>query len=135
MRHLIRIAAIGVVLGLAAGPAMAQQPYGYGQPAPGYGAPPEGADGPPPPQPYGPPPPQPYAPTQPQPYGPPPPQPGYGQPPGSRCEASFDGEYRRHRFVCPMRIAKPVGAPCRCVAPPRAPGYPPGPVARGIVIP
>ena len=143
MRHLIRIAAIGVALGFAAGPAMAQQPYGYSQPAPAYGAPPEGADEPPPPQQYGPPQPQPYGPPPPQPgygqapqlgYGQPL-QPGYGQAPGSRCEASFDGEYRRHRFVCPMRIAKPVGAPCRCVAPPRAPGYPPGPVARGTVIP
>ena len=144
MRHLIRIAAIGIAAILAAAPAMAQS-YGYGAPAPAYGAPPgDPNEAPPPPPAYGPPPPQAgyaqpgygqpgYAqPGYPQPgYA----QPGYSQPPGSRCEAAFDGEYRRHRFVCPMRIAKPVGAPCRCVAPPREPGYPPRPVARGTVIP
>ena len=134
MRHLIRIAAIGMAASLAAAPALAQS-YGYGAQAPAYSAPPGDPDAPPPPPPaYGPPPPQPgYG--QPG-YGQPgDAQPGYSQPPGSRCEAAFDGEYRRHRFVCPMRIAKPVGAPCRCVAPPREPGYPPGPVARGTVIP
>lgn len=123
MRHLIRIVAIGMAASLAAAPALAQS-YGYGAPAPAYRAPQGDPGGPPPPQAYGPPPPQPgYA------------QPGYSQPPGSRCEAAFDGEYRHDRFVCPMRIAKPVGAPCRCVAAPREPGYPPGPVARGTVIP
>ena len=95
MLRVVRAVAGGIILVVAAGPAMAQ-PYGYGQQAPAYGSPPEGAYGPPPPA-----------------YGPPPPQPVYREQPGSRCEASFDGEYRRHRFVCPMRIAKPVGAPCR----------------------
>lgn len=118
MWRLIRIATIGMSFGVIAGPALAQS-YGYDAPAPAYGAPPAGAYGSPPPVAY----------------GAPPSRPGYGQPPGSRCEASFEGEYRRRRFVCPMRIAKPVGASCRCVAAPRVPGDPPGPVARGRVIP
>jgi hypothetical protein len=108
--RLARTAALGMVLASIGLPAMAQ-PYGYGPP-------------PPPPPGYGPPPP---------PADYPPPQPDYG-PPGSRCEASYPGRHHWHRFVCPMRVSKPVGAPCRCVAPP-PPGYPPEPPARGRVIP
>ena len=59
-------------------------------------------------------------------YGPPP---GYG-PPGSRCNAYLDTPYGPRERVCPMGIAKPVGAPCTC--PSRRP-Y--GPPAEGRVIP
>jgi hypothetical protein len=134
--RVMRTAAVGIMLASVALPAVAQS-YGYGSPsspppAPGYGPPPPPNYGPPPPPSYGPPPPPPtYAPEPRPAYGPPPP--AYG-PPGSRCEASFPGRYHRHRFVCPMRVSKPVGAPCHCVAPP-PPGYPPGPAAHGRVIP
>ena len=79
------------------------------------------------------------APAMAQPYGygaPPPPSyrppPPYApSPPGSRCRARFpDGQ----RLICPMRVSKPVGAPCRCIAPP-PPGYPPEPAVHGRVIP
>ena len=127
MRHLLRITTGCIMLAGMTMPAVAQQPYGYGSPQPQSQAQPQPGYGPPPQQPgYGPPPPG---------EGPPPPPPGYGPPPGSRCEASFEGGYRRHRFICPMRVGKPVGAPCRCEPPPPAPGYPPGPPARGHVIP
>ena len=76
---------------------------------------------------------QPYGYDQPQPQYQQPPA-AYGPPPGSRCEASYPGEHHHHRFVCPMRVSKPVGAPCHCVLD-TAPGYPPGPAAHGQVIP
>lgn len=114
MRHWMRTVTAGVMLGSIAMPAMAQS-YGYGSQPSAYGPPPPPAYGPPPPA-YGPP----------QQYQPP--------PPGSQCEASFERE-RRRPFICPMRVSKPVGAPCHCVAPPPAPGYAPGPSARGHVIP
>ncbi len=113
MSYAIRIAAVAGLLVALAPPASAQS-YGYGAPAPP----------PPPPPPGYPPPPGPGY----------PPPPAYGPPPGSRCEARYAGAYRHRRFVCPMRVAKPVGAPCRCVADP-APGYPPGPPIHGRVIP
>jgi hypothetical protein len=106
------IASLGIMVAAVVAPAVAQ-PYDYGTPSS------------PPPLPPS------YEPAPPR-YAPPPP--AYEPPPGSRCEASFPGEYHRRRFVCPMRVAKPVGAACRCVAPP-PPGYPPGPVAHGRVIP
>ena len=59
-------------------------------------------------------------------YGPPP---GYG-PPGSRCNSYLDTPYGPRERVCPMGVAKPVGAPCTC--PSRRP-Y--GPSAEGRVIP
>jgi len=119
MSRWMRMATAGALLALSAMPAVAQ-PYGYDQPQPQYQQPPA-AYGPPPPN-YGPPPPPSYA------------QPAYGPPPGSRCEASYPGEHHHHRFVCPMRVSKPVGAPCHCVLD-TAPGYPPGPAAHGQVIP
>ena len=54
---------------------------------------------------------------------------GYG-PPGSRCNAFFETRNGPRQRVCPMGVAKPVGAPCAC--PPRGP-Y--GPTAQGRVIP
>ncbi len=119
MSYTIRIAALAGMLVALAPPASAQS-YGYGTPAPA----------PPPPAAPGYAPPQPAAPGYPPPSYPPP---GYPPPPGSRCEATYAG-YRRRRFVCPMRVAKPIGAPCHCV-PDAAPGYPPGPPIRGRVIP
>lgn len=118
MRHSMTIAAAGACLVGATMPALAQS-YGYGPPPPAYAAPSSPT----------------YLAPQPRAYGPPVPPPSYGPPPGTRCEASFEGEYRGRHFVCPMRVVKPVGAHCRCVAPPVAPGYPPGPTARGRVIP
>ena len=116
MRRLMKTVAAAAMLASLAMPSLAQQPYGYGSPQPPAYGPPPSAEGPPPPA-----------------YGPPPP--AYGPPPGSRCEASFEGGYRHSRFVCPMRVGKPVGAPCRCLPTPPAPGYAPGPPARGRVIP
>ena len=137
MSFALRIAALAGML-LALAPPASAQSYGYGTPAqapppaPGY-APPQQPPGYPPPPPPGYPPPQ-GAPGYPPPGYPPPP-PGYAPPPpGSRCEAAYAGAYHRHRFICPMRVAKPIGAPCHCVAD-AAPGYPPGPPVRGRVIP
>ena len=111
VQRLVRSLALGVVLASCVLPAMAQQPYGYGPPpsSPEYGPPP-----PPPP-------------------GYESPRPAYG-PPGSRCDAWIPGHHHGHRLICPMRVSKPVGAPCHCFVPP-PPGYPPGPAARGQVIP
>ena len=56
-------------------------------------------------------------------------RPYYG-PPGSQCDAYFRTPYGPRQIVCPMGVAKPVGAPCRCPAP--GPYEPP---ARGHVVP
>ena len=159
MPYAIRIAAVAGILVALAPPASAQS-YGYGTPAPaapppappGYAQPQQAPGYPPPQAPPGDAPPSyappgyappgyaqpgyppPAAPGYPPPgYGSPPPQ-AYAPPPGSRCEAAYVGAYRHRRFICPMRVAKPVGAPCHCVAD-AAPGYPPGPPIRGRVIP
>ena len=154
--------AAGTLVVLA--PPASAQSYGYGAPAaappppapPGYAQPQEAPGYPPPQAPGGAPPgsalqgsaPPGYAPPgyaaqgYPPPGYPPPAAPGYPPPPpayappppGSRCEAAYVGAYRHRRFICPMRVAKPVGAPCHCVAD-TAPGYPPGPPIRGRVIP
>ena len=119
-----RFAVIAVLLGATTGTAHGQYyqqlPDGYAPPPSGYPPPggyvPQGTEGYPPPQLERPFPPQ-------EGYG------GYG-PPGSRCDAYFETQYGPRQRVCPMGVAKPVGAPCAC--PPRGP-Y--GPTAQGRVIP
>ena len=151
-----RLAIAAVLLGAAFGSAQAQyyqqQPGGYAPPPPdgyapqqpgGYspqqpgGYPQTGSQGYPPPAPEGALQPSPQGYGQ-APYPPPPPygqQPGYATPaygpPGGRCDAYFETVYQgSRRRVCPMGVAKPVGAPCTC--PPR---FPNGPYAQGQVIP
>ena len=58
-----------------------------------------------------------------------PPPEAYG-PPGSRCNAFRRTPYGPRQIVCPMGLAKPVGAPCACPAP-----GPYGRPAHGRVIP
>ncbi len=128
-----RFAVTAVLLGVTVGAAHAQ----YYQPPSGYapgGYPPPGGYSPPP---GGYPPPEGGYPSQGT-EGYPPPQPegalpprveGYG-PPGSQCNAYFETRYGTRQRLCPMGVAKPVGAPCAC--PPRGP-Y--GQTAQGQVIP
>ena len=73
-------------------------------------------------------------------YPPPYPPPGYYPPPpprraGYRCDAYFRTPYGPRELVCDLYAPKPLGMVCHCPAPPPAPGYPPGPDARGRVIP
>lgn len=123
-----RVVVIAALFAATAAPVYAQyyQPGGYPPPAPGGyspspgGSPQQGSEGYPPPQPEG------ALPPQSEGYG-------YGQPygpPGRRCDAVFETQSGPRRRVCPMGVAKPVGAPCAC--PPRRP-Y--GPTAEGRVTP
>ena len=125
----MRTVALAAVLACAlTGPALAQYgaPGGYSPAPPPSGFnpdrfPPQGSEGYPPPQPEG------GLPPRAGEYG-------YGRspygPPGGRCDAVFDTRNGPRRRVCPMGVAKPVGAPCSC--PPRNP-Y--GPTAEGRVVP
>lgn len=107
MTRVVTLAAIVMMASTIAAPAWAQS-YGYGA------APPP----PPPPPPPG------YA------APPPPPPPGYERP-GAHCSARFESG---QPMLCRMRVAKPVGAPCRCIAEPPPPGYPPEPPLEGQVV-
>ncbi len=57
------------------------------------------------------------------------------RPLGVQCRAVAATPGGRSVVVCPMRYARPLGAPCHCPPPPPPPGYAFGPPLRGRVIP
>ncbi len=72
------------------------------------------------------------------PYAPLYPAPGYYPPPlefGGRCNASLPTYYGPRQVICALVGPRPLGRRCFCPVPLPPPGYAPGPVPIGRVIP
>jgi len=66
------------------------------------------------------------------------PQPGYYPPPyalGGRCNARVPTVHGPRRVICALVGPRPLGRRCFCPVPLPPPGYAPGPVPIGRVIP